>query len=150
MTEGYSKNTLFVELTGAIVCGYLLAYVLAGSSDDPANMDLFIKTLVGAVCSYIFVALALALLGKRVKLRVPGWMLIGIFGAMLSCLILLTINNEINGWHDRKDLPPFEYVSAFVREMLRDLALGAFWFGLPSLMIMGVFHYIGRSLRIRR
>lgn len=147
MTERHPTNTLLVDLIGAIVCGYLFAYFLTGMSDDPGDMDLFIKVLVWAVGSYIFVALLLAQLKKRVTIRIPSWMLIGIFGAMISCLILLTINNEINGWHDRKGLPPFEYASAFIREMLRDLAFGGFWFGVPSLIVMGVVHYIGSYLR---
>lgn len=147
MTERCSKYTSLVDLTGAAICGYLLAYLLVRMSDDPTDMNWFIKTHVWAVSSYIFVALLLALLRNRVKIRFPGWILIGIFGAMISCLILITINNEINRWHDRKGLPPFTYVSAFVWTMLRDLAFSAFWFGAPSLMIMGAVHYLGSYLR---
>jgi hypothetical protein len=136
----------FIDLIGAIICGLLLSFVLVSAGDEGVDSHTLPKPMIFAVCSYSTIDLLLSLKGRWRGGRIPNWILIALLGTLVTCLSLITINNEINGWHSRSGLPFFQYAGAFLVELARDAIFSTFWFGLPSLLIMGANHYVGGRL----
>jgi hypothetical protein len=128
-----SETPWFIDLIGAIICGLLLSYVLVSAGDEGVYSHTLNKPMIFAVCSYSFIALLLSLKGKWRRGKIPNWILIALLGTIVTCSGLITIDNQINGW-------------AFLVELARDVIFSTFWFGLPSLLIMGVSHYVGSKL----
>jgi hypothetical protein len=133
----------FIDLIGAIMCGLLLSIVLVSVGDEGVDSHTLPKPMIFAVCSYSTIALLVSLKGRW---RGKNWILIALLGTMVTCLSLITINNQINGWHSRSGLPFFQYAAAFLVDLARDAVFSTFWFGLPSLLLMGANHYVGGRL----
>jgi hypothetical protein len=141
-----SQTPWFIDLIGAIICGLLLSYVPVSAGDEGVDSHTLIKPMIFAVCSYSTIALLLSLKGKWRVIKIPTWILIALLGTLVTCLALVTINNQINGWPSRSGLPLFQYAPAFLAEVARDAIFSTIWFGLPSLLIMGANHYVGGRL----
>lgn len=143
---GDFETPWFIDLIGAIICGLLLSFVLVSAGDEGVASHTLPKPMIFAVCSYSTIALLLSLKGRRKTRKIPNWILIALLGTIVTCLSLITINNQINGWHSRSGLPLFQYARSFLVELASDAVFSTFFFGLPSLLIMGANHYLGSRL----
>ena len=141
-----SETPWFIDFIGGVICGLLLSYALVSAGDEGVDSHTLIKPMILAVCSYSTIALLLSVKGKRRVGKIPTWILIALLGTLVTCLSLVTINNQINGWHSRSGLPLFQYAGGFLTELGRDAFFSTFWFGLPSLLVMGTNHYVGGRL----
>lgn len=155
MREEHRKSYWYIDLLGAIACGYLIGAFQQHVSDSgeyiPGN---FVRCVLLAIGSYSSVALLLPTLKSNPLRRVPNWMLIVLLGSAIFYLCIHLVDTVTYAYTFRYTQPEVSlprYILSYVWEFGGGLFLVTIIDSILALPVMAAVHYLGSwVLRILR
>ncbi len=130
--------------TGGLCTGIFLGWTRNSGSVIKSD---FQRCVVLAVICFMVSSLAIAAAGKPRLFRAPIWLLIPIFGALLTFVTIVLIPNEIEMRRLRPGVPLRILVASDLRTLIVDTILAVVLDALLALPFMLATHWLSVKLR---
>ena len=150
MAEEYRKNYWFIDLFGAIACGYLIGAFQQHTADSGEYIQgNFVRCVLLAIGSYSAMALLLPTWRSRPLRRVPNWILIIVLGSAIFYFCIHLVDTLTYAWRFRYTLPELSlarYVLSYVWEFGVSLFFVTIVDSILALPVMAGVRYLGSKL----
>lgn len=151
MLEEQRKDHWFIDLLGALVCGYLVGCLqdIRAHSGTEMVYPNFIRVVRLAILSYSSAAILLTLWRSRPFRKLPNWVLIIALGSVLYYFCIHLEDTITYAWKFRDTQPELnivEYVLSYAWQFSSGLIFISLTDSLLMLPVMGVIHYLGNVI----
>jgi hypothetical protein len=149
MTYPNSKRHWFIDLVGALVCGFLIGAFQQRSADSGEFiLSSFIRCVLSGMASYSIVAVLLPAWRSRPFRRLPNWLLIVVLGSGIFYFAIHlsdTLTYAVKFRNTQPELSLARYVLSYVQQFIVGLLFVTVMDSILSLPIMGAIHYLGEK-----
>jgi hypothetical protein len=147
MTYPNSKRHWFIDLVGALVCGFLIGAFQQRSADSGEFiLGSFIRCVFLGMTSYSIVAVLLPAWRSRPFRILPNWLLIVVLGSGIFYFAIHltdTLTYAVKFRYTQPELSLAQYVLSYFQQFIVGLLFVTVMDSILSLPIMGAIHYLG-------
>jgi hypothetical protein len=149
MTCPNSKRQWFIDLVGALFCGFLIGAFQQRSADSGEFiLSSFIRCVLLGMASYTIVAVLLPAWRSRPFRRLQNWLLIVVLGSGIFYFAIHlsdTLTYAVKFRYRQPELSLARYVLSYVQQFIVGLLFVTVMDSILSLPIMGAIHYLGEK-----
>jgi len=149
MSYPNSKRHWFIDLVGALVCGFLIgAFQQRMADSGEFVLSSFMRSVLLGMASYSIVAVLLPAWRSRPFRTLPNWLLIVVLGSGIfyfAIHLIGTLTYAVKFRYTQPELSTSQYVFSYLQEFVVGLICVTILDSVLSLPIMGAIHYLGEK-----